>query len=187
MSLNMFTTFWFWSQVLWVTIWSDLELQPLWMGRSTKVKGWGHETREGCILVSLVLWFQTCNYTVTSNSYSYTHLQSKSPGTFSEAIHTMHCDCQLMARYATLYVPWGSSPAFCQWLCDWGCYEQLTGWPSWTAPSYPWITESPKSHIRQECKISKEQTAVHTSSSCTIGFVTVFVLDQTEQDLDPPI
>lgn len=67
------------------------------------------------------------------------------------------------------FIPWGSSPASCQWVCDWGCYEQPTDWPSWTAPSYPWDKSAQKSNTGQSAKKSKDQTNKHDSQSYSIS------------------
>lgn len=111
-----------------------MQVTNCWTSYPTRfilVNDWGWLSKMVRLLVSLVLWLHTCNYNVTTDSVP----------SICKA-YNVHFAFQPKVRYKTVYIPWGSSPASCQWVCGWGCCEQLKDWPSSTAPLYPWETET---------------------------------------------
>lgn len=117
------------------------------------VNDWGWLSKMVRLLVSLVLWLHTCNYNVTTDSVP----------SICKA-YNVHFAFQPKVRYKTVYIPWGSSPASCQWVCGWGCCEQLKDWPSSTAPLYPWETETQ----RERTVSGQTQDRVQNSQQPTI-------------------
>lgn len=126
------------SSSLLVTWWS---LETLTTPNKKKIQSCGSQTVEPPIRPDSYLWtteddFQRwCVY--WSHLYcGYTHAITTWPQTLFLRF------AKPKVRYKTMYIPWGSSPASCQWVCGWGCCEQLKDWPSSTAPLYPWETET---------------------------------------------
>ena len=123
--------------------------------RSILVNDWEWLAKMVHLLDSLVLWLHTRNYNMTADSIP----------SICKA-RSVHFAFQPKVRYTTVYIPWGSSPASCQWVCGWGCCEQLRDWPSSTAPWYPW--EKERERKRERTVSGQTQDRVQNSQQPTI-------------------